>query len=159
MGEDVTNYWIGSVDNFGADVLKRVKRMRFRGQIGPDQSIAVYVSTDNGVWTPVGTILGSGDYVDYNTTYAVGTTFIGQTLIGAGPQATVYGFFAELKIKTGKFRVRSVKFVAEGMGYCSVQSMEDFDVWTYQDKMPVNYRVKQNVSIDGTQTDMDSPEF
>jgi hypothetical protein len=159
MEEEVTNYWIGAVDNLGTDDLKRVKRARFRGQIAPDQSIKVYISTDDGVWTPVGTILGSGDYVDYTSTYAIGTTFIGQTLIGAGPQTTVYSFLMEIKLRTGKFRVRRIKLVAEGMGYCSVQMIEDFDIWKYQGRLPANYRVKQNVSVDGTDTDMDNPTY
>lgn len=159
MGESIQNYWIGAQDNLGDDVLKRVKRYRLRGQISPDQSIEVYVSTDSGVFTQVGTILGSGNYVDYNTTYAVGTTFIGQTLIGAGPQTTIYSFFCELKVKLGKFRVRQIKLVAGGMGFCSLQVIEDFDVWTYQNKIPANCRVKQNVSIDGTQTDLANPEY
>jgi hypothetical protein len=159
MGQEIDNYWIGAVDNLGTDTLKRVKKMRFRGNIAPDQELRVYIATDSGVFTHVGTILGSGDYVDYTATYAIGTTFIGQTLIGAGPAPTVYSFFAELKIKVGKFRVRQVKFVASGMGYCNVQMVEDHDVWQYQNKMPVNYRVKQNVSIDGETTDLDNPEY
>ena len=159
MGQKITNSWTGCDDDLGTETLKRTKRLRLRGQIAPDQAIEVRISTDGGAWTHVGTILGSGDYVDYSSTYAIGTTFIGQTLIGAGPQPTVYNFFAELKLKLSKYRVRKIKFTATGIGYCSIQSIEDFDVWTYQEKMPVNYRVKQNVSIDGTETDLANPEY
>lgn len=159
MGGNVENYWIGAIDNLGTDTLKKVKKLRIRGQIAPDQVIEVYVSTDNGVYTHVGTILGTGDYVDASSTFAIGTTYIGQSMMGGGPTPIVYAFFTELKIKLGKFRVRQVKLVATGMGYCNIQLLEDFDVWTYQDKMPVNYRVKQNVSIDGTQTDLPNPEY
>lgn len=159
MGGLVENYWIGATDNLGTDVLKKVKRLRLRGQIAPDQAIEVRVSCDNGVYTHIGTILGTGDYVDYSSTYAIGTTYIGQTLIGAGPQPTVYSYFTELKLKLPKFRTRQVKLTATGIGYCSVQLIEDFDVWSYQHKMPVNYRVKQNISIDGTQTNLPNPEY
>lgn len=159
MEQPIQNYWIGAFDTFGTDDLKRVKRMRFRGNITPDQAIEVYVSTDNGVFQQIGTILGLGDYVDYNSTYAVGTTYVGQDTTGGGPETTVYGFLMEMKIKLGKIRGRQIKFVATGLGYCNLQSMEDFDIWTYPNKLPRQYRLKQNVSIDGETTDMDNPEF
>jgi len=159
MGQEITNYWLGVIDNLGTDTLKRTKRRRFRGLISPDQAIEVRVSQDNGVFTHVGTILGSGDYVDYGSTFAVGTTFVGQSTIGGDPEVPVYSFFMEMKVKEGKYRVRQIKLNATGIGYCSMQLIEDYDVWKYQDKLPVNYRVKQNVSIDGATTDMDNPEY
>lgn len=158
MGLVVNNYWVSANDKMGTDSLKRTKKLRFRGLISPDQEIRVYVSLDNGDYFWVGTILGSGDYVDYNSTTAIGTEFIGQAPIGGDDQTTVYNFLLEIKLRLGKFRKRRVKFVAEGIGYVAIQEMQDFDIWQYQDKLPVQYRLKQNVSIDGTQTDLATPD-
>lgn len=159
MEQVVTNYWIGALDMLGSEDLKRVKRNRFRGQITPDQAIEVYISTDSGVFQQIGTILGSGDYVDYSSTYAIGTYFIGQSNVGGGLTTSVYNFLLELKVKLGKFRGRQFKFVATGLGYCNIQMIEDFDIWRYQDKIPAKYRQKQNVSIDGATTDLPNPEY
>jgi hypothetical protein len=159
VGLAVPNYWISAGDKYGLEVLKKVKKLRFRGNISPDQSISVYISTDNGDDQLVGTILGSGDYVDYNSTTAIGTSFVGAETIGGDDQATVYQFLMEIKIRIPKFRKRKIKFVANGIGYVSMQEMMDFDIWQFEDKLPKQYRTKQNVSVDGTETDLDEPDI
>jgi len=158
MGLEVTNYWISSGDKYGTDVLKKTKKYRFRGLISPDQQIQVYISTDSGTFQLIGTILGSGDYVDYNSTTAIGTSFIGAETIGGDDQVTVYQFLMEIKARLPKFRKRTLKFIAEGIGYVALQEITDFDIWQYEDKLPKQYRSKQNVSLDGTTTDLDEPE-
>lgn len=156
-GIALTNSWDGAGETYGSDVLKRVKRMRFKGKIDAAQSISVYLQLDDADFQLIGTILGSGDYVDYSTTYAIGTTFVGQSNIGGGNTVNVYGFFIELKFRSSKFRKRKVRFVANRIGFCQIEQITDFDIWAYQDKMPSRYRVKQNVSLDGTQTDLANP--
>lgn len=155
----VENEWISAGETFGTDNLKRVKKLRFQGQISPDQSVKVYISTDNDGWQWIGTILGSGNYVDYNSSYALGTTFIGQDTIGGGDGATTYRFLMELKIRVGKFRKRQLRFVAQGLGYVAIRSVTDFDIWEYQSKLPRQYRLKQNVSLDGLTTDESTPSY
>lgn len=159
MGAPLSNYWIGSFDTLGTDTLKKVKRHRFTGKIVPDQALRVYVGLDNSSWQLIGTILGTGDYVDYSSTAAIGTTYVGQGQVGGEGQTLVYPFLIELKVKLSKFRGRQIKFEATGIGYVSIQSITDYDIWTYQDKIPATYRVKQNVSLDGETTDMDSPQY
>ena len=96
MGLPVQNEWRSAGEKYGTDVLKKTKKYRFRGQISPDQSISIYLSTDNGDDQLIGTILGSGDYVDYNSTTAIGTSFIGSEPIGGDDQTTVYQFVMEI---------------------------------------------------------------
>jgi hypothetical protein len=159
MGTKITNHWISKGSLLGRPSLKKVKKLRFKGQISPEQSIEVSVLIDDGPAQVVGTILGSGDYVDYNSTYAIGTTLIGQDTIGGGDSSTIYDFLLELKIRVPKFRKRAVKFEALGYGYCNIQQLTDFDIWTYEDKVPKKYRLKQNVSLDGATTDESSPTY
>jgi hypothetical protein len=158
MGLAVTNSWTSAGERYGEDALKKVKKLRFRGQISPDQDISVYISTDNGDYQLIGTILGSGDYVDYNSTTAIGTSFIGVEPIGGDDQITIYNFYMEVKIRIPKFRKRKLQFIANGIGYCAIQEIQDFDVWVYEDRLPKQYRQKQNVSLDGETTDMDNPD-
>jgi hypothetical protein len=157
MGLKITNHFISKGETYGTDRLKKTKKYRFRGLINPDQIVKVYISTDNGDFQWIGTILGSGDYVDYTSTTAVGTSFIGEEVVGGGNSVIVYPFFLEIKTRLTKFRKRQFKFEAVGVGYVAIQEVQDFDIWLYEDKLPKQYRLKQNVSIDGTQTDVDSP--
>lgn len=167
MGNALQNYWIGKGETYGGKksvgalgtTLKKLRFLRFQGKISPDQAIEVYVSTDEGDFALVGTILGSGAYVDYSTSFAIGTNDIGGAVVGGGIGATVYAFFLEIKVKTGKFRRRRVKFVAKGIGYASISMIVDFDILVFEDKMPARYRLKQNVSLDGTETDLPNPQF
>jgi hypothetical protein len=158
MGQNVTNQWTSKGDKYDTDVLKRTKKYRFRGLISPDQSISVYISTDNGDFQLIGTILGSGDYVDYNSTTAIGTSFIGGEPIGGDDQTTIYQFLMEIKVRIPKFRKRTLKFIANGIGYVAMQEMTDFDIWQYTERLPRQYRSKQNVSTDGLTTDLDEPD-
>lgn len=158
-GIAIMNSWEGNGETFGSDVLKKVKRRRFKGLIDPNQAVEVYEAYDDGDYVQIGTILGTGGYVDYTSSGAVGSFMVGGANIGGGDQVSVYPFFIEIKVRALKFRKRKLKFVATGIGFVSIDMQEDFDIWTYQDKMPARYRVKQNVALAGTPVDMDNPDY
>ena len=161
LGISLTNYWNSKGELYGESTLKKLRKLRIRGQISPNQSIGVYLGIDGGEYTLVGTILGSGDYVDYETSYAIGTTFVGQDTMGGGGTGTesVYEYYLQLSIKSGKFRKRNIQFKALGIGYASVELLTDWDILTFDEKIPRKYRTKQNVSLDGTQTNQAAPTF
>jgi hypothetical protein len=159
MAGRVTNSWESKADLLNTKSLKRVKHQIFRGQIDPAQEIKVSIEIDAGGYQHVGTILGSGDYVDYNTSYALGTSFIGRNTIGGDDEATVYDFIMKLKIRVPKFRKRKIKLEALEYGYCALEQITDFDIWQYEDKLPKKYRSKQNVSLDGETTDEANPTY
>lgn len=159
MTQKIDNYWESKEDTFNTSNLKKIKKLRFRGKISPDQSIKISIALDNDDLQHVGTILGSGDYVDYTSTYAIGTTFLGQSIIGGGPELSVYEFVMEIKIRTTKFRKRKLRFEALGYGYCSLEEVTDHDIWLYEDKLPKKYRLKQNVSLDGATVNQDNPTY
>lgn len=159
IGIAITNYWVSAGDVLGTNDLKKVKRARFQGLISPDQAIEVYVSPDDEGYNLIGTILGTGDYVNYSSSYAIGTSPIGTATVGGDDTATVYRFLMEIKCRVGKFRKRNFKFVATGIGYCALETMTDHDIWVYESRLPKRYRTKQNVSLDGTQTDLATPDY
>jgi hypothetical protein len=148
-GQTVQNYWISAGEKFGTDTLKKVKRRRFKGKIDPSQSIQVYCSNDDNDFQLIGTILGSGEYVDYGVSFAVGTTMVGNNVVGGGATTNIFPFYMEIKVRMSKFAKRNLKFVATGIGYASIEELTDFDIWTYQEKIPSKYRLKQNVSLAG----------
>jgi hypothetical protein len=151
--KQIINHWNSASTTYGTNELKKVKKLRFRGKIDPNQSVAVYMSYDNTEWQQIGTIRGDADYVDYSSSSAIGTTMVGEDSIGGAPETTVYDYFCELKLRMPKFRKRSLRFIAEGFGYVSIQEITDFDIWVFEGRLPKQYRSKQNVSIDGTEFD------
>lgn len=157
MGLAVDNRWTSAGETYGVNSLKKTKKYRFKGLISPDQVVKVYVSLDNGAFEHVGTILGSQDYVDYTSSYAIGTTVIGSGTLGGDDEMPVYQFLMEMKVRLPKFRKRQIRFEATGIGYVAMQEMTDFDIWEYGDKLPKQYRLKANVSLDGATTDLDEP--
>lgn len=170
LGNPLQNYWLSKAESYGpgqtkanryklGQHLKKFRYARVQGSISPDQAVEVYLSTDQGDYQLVGTILGSGDYVDYNSTFAVGTTLVGTAVVGGGATTGVNNFFMQIKVKVPKFRVRNVKFVATKIGYVSIGSIIDHDIFLYEDRLPSKYRSKQNVSLDGAMTDMGHPQF
>lgn len=158
MGLALNNYWISKADKYDMDALKKTKKYRYRGVISPDQVIKVYLSLDNGSYSHIGTILGSGDYVDYTSSYSIGTTMIGSGTLGGDDLLPLYSFLMEIKVRSTKFRQRKIKLEATGIGYVSIQEITDFDIWQFEDKLPKQYRLQQNVSLDGTETDLDEPD-
>jgi len=149
----IMNYWISNDERYGSESLKKVKRLRFKGLITRDQSLQVWISYDGDTWQQVGTVLGNGTYVDFSNTYTIGSSGIGSAVIG-GEQDTVEGntYLAEIKVSGTKFRKRKIKLVAGGLGYVSVNMMDDFNVRFFQQKLPARYRSKQNVSVSGLLT-------
>lgn len=150
----IENYWISNDERYGTEMLKKVKRLRFKGLITPEQTMEIYVGYDGDTPTLVGTILGNGSYVDYTTSYMIGSQGIGTTTIG-GESSSVTGstYLAEIKISSPKFRKRTIKLKATGIGYLSVNMIDDFNIKMFQQRLPSKYRTRQNVSLDGTLTD------
>lgn len=154
----VINSWESKAESFGGDTLKKIKRLRFKGLISTAQSCSVYIEQDNLGYTKVGTILGAGSYVNALQGVTIGTTMLGTQVIGGESTVEVGKFLVEIKIRLGKFRVRKIKLIAEGLGYIAFEKLTDFDIWLYQDKLPVGNRIKQNVSLDGETTNLSEPQ-
>lgn len=157
-GLSVSNEWISKGEQYEAigiaESLKKVKKLRVKGTIDPDQALEVYVSYDDADYSLAGTILGSGSYTDFNSPQSIGGNLIGTVQMGGADLSLAYPFYAELKLKSPKFRKRNVKFVAKSIGYCSIESLMDWNISIYEKRVPKRFRTKQNVSLDGTQVDI-----
>lgn len=155
----VENYWIGKGETYELEILKKFRRLRFKGLIDPAQYCEVYMSYDDDGFALVGTIRGDGTYVDYSNPQSIGASMIGEIPIGGGTSTTAYPYFMEIKTQVPKFRKRTIKLIAKGYGYMSVESQIDYDILRFESRMPKKFRSKQNVSLDGTQTDLPNPQF
>lgn len=153
--QTIQNYWISGDEFFNTQRLKKTKRFRIKWLITPAQTLEVYISLDDGVFTQIGTIRGDWNYVSMWQSFTIGANGIGVSVIGGEPSdLDWYVYFAELQFSTNKFRKRAVKLVANGIGYVSVDMYDDKNkMKLFADKLPNQYRSKQNVSLDWTATD------
>lgn len=160
LGYIIENYAITKGEFYDLDDLKKTKRLRLQGLISTGQNYSVYGSFDEGSYTLLGTINGDATYVDMENPNTIGLNMIGADVIGGSDSQIAYPYYAELKIKTPKFRKIYLKFIANGFGHVSIKSLEHNDIWTYEAKIPKRFRQKQNVSInDGITTDLPNPNY
>jgi hypothetical protein len=158
-GYSIDNYYITREELYGTNKRKRFRKLRFMGNIDPDQKIEVYLAIDGADFSLVGTIVGSGSYVDDSASTAIGGEAIGADPIGGSTPANAYPFYVELKPKVLRFRSRRIKLVATGIGYVDINTITDHDVSLFDEKVPSRFRTKQNVSLDGLSTDEDNPSY
>lgn len=159
-GSVIDNEWIGKGELWGSENLKKYRKIRLMGQISASQAYQVYVNYDGAGPQLVGTVLGSGSYVDYSSPQSIGANLIGQAQIGGDDVGEVYNYFLEIRLKkVPKFRKRQMSFVATGIGYVDINSQLDLDIDQYEGNIPSRFRLKQNVSLDGSQTDLDNPSY
>ncbi len=153
LGSAIEAFWT-SKDTIPSDTnLSKVRRLRFKGRIDPDQNVGVYSNLDEAGFSKVGTISGAASYVNQTDSQAIGGRYIGQGQIGGDDVSNSFGYFMELKIKTGKFRKIAIKLIPEGVGYFDFDMITFWDVISYEQRMPKAYRQKQDVSLDGLSTD------
>lgn len=139
--------------------LKKVRKLRLRGRIDANQNYSVYVSYDDAGFQLVGTIRGDGPYVDYTQPQEVGGHFVGQSQVGGDVTSTIYPYHTELKLKAPKFRKRTIQIIANAIGYIDIDLMSDHDIMVFEDRLPKRFRQDQNVSLDGTQHDLATPQY
>lgn len=153
-------YWIGKAETWGSPLLKKYRKIRLKGNISIDQGYQVYINYDGSGFQLVGTVLGTGSYVDYNSPQSIGSNYIGSSQIGGDTLTNIYPYFLEIRLKkVPKFRSRQVKFVPTGIGYLDIDSHLDVGIETFQNKLPPRFRQKQNVSLAGDSVDNANPEF
>jgi hypothetical protein len=165
-GLAIDNYWISKDENlrphlrkYVPEVLKKVRYLRLRGRIDPNQYYEVYVSYDDSGFQLVGTVRGTGSYVDSSEPQEIGANIIGGSQIGGDVVTTIFPYYLQLKLKSPKFRKRMVKFVAKGIGYVDIEAMVDHQILPFENRIPKRFRIDQNLSLDGLSTDQANPSY
>jgi hypothetical protein len=169
-GLSINNYWISKDELLAprtrnlkvlsaSQGLKKVRYLRIRGRIDPNQYYEVYVSYDDAGFQLVGTVRGSGTYVDSSEPQEIGANIVGGGQIGGDVLTTIFPYFVQLKLKSPKFRKRMVKFVAKGIGYLDIEAMADHQILGFENRIPKRFRSDQNVSLDGLSTDQANPSY
>lgn len=127
-GDVIENYWTSGRLNLGTDHLKNCRRMVIDGLIQSDQSIKVFISYDGGAYNEVFEIEGTGSYVDTGVNTSIGSYTIGSKTVGGGGGQTAHPFTVDFKINSDRFIDARVKFVAQDVGYASINSFTFKDI-------------------------------
>jgi len=155
LGLIITNYWTSKAQAYKSENLKKFRFLRFKGVIDPQQYIEIYCSYDSGDFQLLGTIRGNADYVDYSNPSLIGGGEIGN-IVGGDGEVVGYPFLMQMRTRVPKFRTRTLKLIAGTVGYAAIEWIADEDILVFEQKLPSRFRIKQHVSLDGTQTDLPS---
>lgn len=137
----IDNYWVGNLSKLGIKQLKKAKRLILQGEIAQSQELTVYLAYDRGSFVEVGTISGSGGYVDTGSSISVGSVTVGSSEVGGGGDGVeAYNYVREIRVKTDKFDDVQVKIKATDVGYASVSGIKFWDLKTYGYKVASKYR-------------------
>jgi len=136
-----SNYYETELSNMEVVEMKKCKKLGLQGLIAPDQSYDVYISTDNGDFTQIGSVEGSGSYVDSNSGVTIGSQMIGQDLMGGGGDGiTAYNYETQINLRLDRFERAKLRFVATGIGYVSINQYQWYDIKRKGKKIPRKYR-------------------
>lgn len=142
----IENFYITNDDNLDIEGIKTVNIMRIAGYIGIGQGLKVSYSVDNEPFVEIGgsdedvggvmvhhpLIEGNGSYVDLSQRKLIGSTTIGEQLVGGGqdPTNAIYASPYALQFRVGTKRFESIrlKFEATAIGYVSVSEYAFVDV-------------------------------
>jgi hypothetical protein len=142
-GEIITNEIELDFDDLDLDgYLKKVKRLPLEGFIVPDQFYDVEIDYDNSGFTKVGEVRGDATYVDKGISVSIGNTTIGSKVIGSSKVDSVSAYFysTELILNSPKSERAKLRFVAQGIGYLSINKNAWSDVRLKSQRIPAKYR-------------------
>ena len=137
----ITNYWNGSLNDMGTPRLKRTKKIVVQGDISIEQELEVWVAIDRGEFQLIGTISGTGSYVDTSQTVFIGGSMIGTLSVGGGDEGIdAYNYLREMTLGLDMFQHLQLQFKATKLGYASISTVELKDVREKWAKVPLKYR-------------------
>lgn len=140
----IANHWNSKLFDLGVQGLKKFYRFYVRGLIQSDQNIDIYLSYDDGSFTKVATVAGTGSYVDTTTPVNVGSNTIGSQVIGGGGGAvSAYPYEVEFSIASDQFEYVQVQFQANNIGYCQI------DEFAFKD---CRYKGRRILPVHSTET-------
>jgi hypothetical protein len=156
----IENFWTGKAELFNSNNLKKYRFIRLKGNISVNQSYEVYVNYDNSNPQLVGTVVGSGTYVDYSLPQTIGSNIIGTSQIGGDNTSITYSYLMQINLKkVPKFRKRQITYKAISIGYVDIESHTDLNIEKYEGKIPSRFREKQNISLNGLVSNMPNPQY
>ena len=125
----------------GIGELKKVKDLVVDGYISNGQVVEVYQNLDLNGYQLVGTITGTGSYIDPTKSILIGSSMLGTNKLGGGGGDIVANHYrCQFHVRTDKFDESMLKFVATGIGYVSISEINYFNILLKGTRIPRKYR-------------------
>jgi hypothetical protein len=144
---EIEALWEGKKHNLKTDSLKKFKLFRIKGYIDLDQGFDILASYDNDPYELIGSISGRGNYVDTQKSYLVGTSKIGEDIIGLGDSSKANYYETEIKVHTPKFERVKIAFIPTGVGYLSIMEHKFSDIRVKSAKLPKKYKTIKGTGV------------
>lgn len=139
-GSNIENYWESKLTRLQIEEIKKTKRLSFEGLIVPQQQLGVYLSYDRDSFVKLGVIEGTGSHIDASQSVTIGAIQIGVSEVGGGGSGIASHYLKEFRVRSDKFDQVKIRFVAEGVGYVSVSTINFYDIKLYGQKNILRYR-------------------
>lgn len=140
-GANIAGYVEFGLSDLQVENMKKTKRLIMEGNIGALQTTKVYLAVDSEPFVQVGTITGSGSYVDKGQAVTVGSVTVGKKEIGGGSDGIeAYHYLKEIKLALGNFYRVKIRLQPTSLGWFDVENMEFRKIKVKSNKVPFKYR-------------------
>lgn len=119
---------------------KKCKKFVVEGDIAESQTLIVEASYDGGEWISIGSVSGTGDYVDRQASTEYGVVMYGESEYGGGSTVTAYRYMQKFRLLSTKFYRIKVRFRTESFGYLNVRMYIFDDIRKAGHKLPDKFR-------------------
>jgi hypothetical protein len=134
------NRWVSGASELGYGGLKRVRELWLAGYIDVAQSFTVEVSNDDGDFTTLGTVYGTGTYTVPASSGEIGTEEIGTVEIGSSEDGASK-FRVALDYTPDRFATSMVRLTALGAGTLRITEVTHHAVQYHGRALPQRFRV------------------
>lgn len=136
----VQAYWKSGSDDLDTNQLKKFKQLKINGLIDKEQKFNVFAMYDNETPEFIGTVYGTGDYVDSESNNLIGTETLGEDVIGLGDSSNALYFETGIKVRTPKFKRVQILCEPIGIGYLAIWGYGFSDIRTKGNKLPKKFK-------------------
>ena len=119
---------------------KKCKKFVVEGDMAESQTLIVEASYDGDDWLSIGTIAGTGEFVDSSASTEYGVGLYGGTEYGGGSTVTSFRYMKKFRLNSTKFYRIKVRFRTESFGYLNIRMYKFDDIRKAGHKLPDKFR-------------------
>ena len=135
IGSWESNDWI-----LDEEERKKCKDFVVEGDMATSQTLIVDISYDGGAFQEIGTVSGTGEYIDTGSTTEYGSALYGGGEYGGGVTVEAYRYMKKLSLPSTKFYRVKIRLRTESIGYLNVRMYKFDDVRKAGHKLPDKFR-------------------
>lgn len=132
--------WTSNDWTLNEEERKKCKKFVVEGDMAESQELIVEMSFDGDDFFQIGTIAGTSEYVDADSTTEYGLAMYGDQEYGSGETVTASRYMRKFRLPSDKFYRVRVRFRTESFGYLNVRMYIYDDIRRAGYKLPDKFR-------------------